>query len=536
MELCVPRKGQLFKGKAAAGLIMEMLKFVRAGPAVRIGKVVNMLDTIKTINAASPDMRQLGIAPTLKAIEMVARVLSAPRLAYRGAPLRGDPANQQSVHGVPDVHLSAGEHRVVKGSWNVTQQSFSEVVQCSDWIFFCFVNHHREQEFLGLLQRAGPARGMTFSRPRVVTGRHVPGSSAFVCLLMLSLVDGQGIPSQFVLWTENKRMNDQYMNNLLLKINVKLGGFNHFCQPVDAMLPGQFTMVMGADATHALGFEKPSIVAVVGSVNEVLTKYSAEVRVQRLLEVDVQGSRRAKKMDIIEELPSMAKACFNSFSHALAYIENKGRFPQQLVFFRDGVSESEYVAVMQVEVRELRVILKAACEEQVKRNGLREMIQLTYIVCGKRHNFRFEPLDKDPECVKDNCPAGTVVDDKIITPRLYDFYLQSHAAIQGTSASTHYTVLWDDHNWHPDRLHPFCNGLANNFQRATRSISMPAPVYYADIVCTRAREWFFEEDDHAATHTTPTAQERFQDLQAYQARLASMQQGLNAMAYKMWFS
>lgn len=51
--------------------------------------------------------------------------------------------------------------------------------------------------------------------------------------------------------------------------------------------------------------------------------------------------------------------------------------------------------------------------------------------------------------------AGTVVDSVVTHPTEHDFFLVSHAGIQGTSRPTHYHVLWDDNAMAADELQQF---------------------------------------------------------------------------------
>ena len=45
-----------------------------------------------------------------------------------------------------------------------------------------------------------------------------------------------------------------------------------------------------------------------------------------------------------------------------------------------------------------------------------------------------------------NIPPGTVVDQKIVSPQDFDYFLCSHEGIQGTSRPTHYHVLHDEND------------------------------------------------------------------------------------------
>lgn len=115
-----------------------------------------------------------------------------------------------------------------------------------------------------------------------------------------------------------------------------------------------------------------------------------------------------------------------------------------------------------------------------------------------------------------NIPAGTTVDTKITHPSEFDFYLCSHAGIQvgpgffwnssppggrggvtthqerccssqGTSRPSHYHVLWDDNHFSSDELQVLTYQLCHTYVRCTRSVSIPAPAYYAHLVAFRAR-------------------------------------------------
>lgn len=60
-------------------------------------------------------------------------------------------------------------------------------------------------------------------------------------------------------------------------------------------------------------------------------------------------------------------------------------------------------------------------------------------------------------------------------------------SLQGTSRPSHYHVLWDDNHFSSDELQVLTYQLCHTYVRCTRSVSIPAPAYYAHLVAFRAR-------------------------------------------------
>ena len=161
--------------------------------------------------------------------------------------------------------------------------------------------------------------------------------------------------------------------------------------------------------------------------------------------------------------------------------------------------------------------------------------KITLVIVAKRHHTRFAPKNPDKQGDADkskNCPAGTTVDTHIVSPVEFDFYIQSHSGIIGTSRPAHYTVLCDENKmrcvnlglsiivankWDicsADGLQSITYALTHIYARSTRSVSIPAPVYYADIVCSRAKNHYdpagennLEGSESAATNEGSQAQQ-----------------------------
>ena len=98
-------------------------------------------------------------------------------------------------------------------------------------------------------------------------------------------------------------------------------------------------------------------------------------------------------------------------------------YPHKLIFFRDGVSEGQFPLVLRHEMNKIR----NACQSinQAYKPAI------TFIVVQKRHHTRLFPVNRnDMKGKSENVPPGTVVDTVIVTPKLFDFFLCSHAGIQ----------------------------------------------------------------------------------------------------------
>jgi eukaryotic translation initiation factor 2C len=46
-----------------------------------------------------------------------------------------------------------------------------------------------------------------------------------------------------------------------------------------------------------------------------------------------------------------------------------------------------------------------------------------------------------------NCPAGMVIDTKVVSPVEFNYYLFGHAGLLGMSRPTHYNVLFDENKF-----------------------------------------------------------------------------------------
>jgi hypothetical protein len=187
----------------------------------------------------------------------------------------------------------------------------------------------------------------------------------------------------------------------------------------------------------------------------------------------------------IEDMYDMVKERLRAWSD-----NNKGRLPDHVLFYRDGKSESMFTACEQHEVAAVRRAHAHLCTK-LKQNG---SMKVTFVIVGKRHHTRFYPTAaKDTVNVhqgKDNSnlQPGLYVDPVVTDPSRFNFYLQSHQAIQGTARSAHYHVLVDDIGFGKGKELPnITHALCYTFSRATKGVSYVAPCYITDRLCERGR-------------------------------------------------
>ncbi|KAJ3051450.1 hypothetical protein HK097_007536 [Rhizophlyctis rosea] len=254
-------------------------------------------------------------------------------------------------------------------------------------------------------------------------------------------------------------VKDQYASNVALKINIKLGGATNHVDRLP-LVSNVRTLLLGADVTHShAGSSAPSVAAVVSSVDRAATKYATYLRAQQ------------SRVEIIQDLKAIVLEALKTFAKA-----NNNNFPDQVIFFRDGVSSGQFKAVREQEVRD--------CLEAMREMGCRA--KLSFLVVQKRHHLRLFPTDGNQDN-SGNCLPGTTVDTTVVHPVEYNFILQSHKGMQGTSRPTLYHVLYDDIKMPSDELQQLCFNLCFLAERATKSISMVAPAYRAHIAAYYGR-------------------------------------------------
>jgi len=176
--------------------------------------------------------------------------------------------------------------------------------------------------------------------------------------------------------------------------------------------------------------------------------------------------------------------------HVQNYQKSRNALPEQIIMYRDGVGEGHFDEIMS---REVKAIYRACAEVK---EGFKPKV--TFLIVQKRNHVRLFLQDPSQGDREGRLQAGTVVDNAICSPHDFDFFMCSHAGLKGTSKPTHYHVLWDDSKFSADKILELTYDLCHIYQRCTRSVSIPAPAYYAHLASYRARLYTDDEDSDAS--------------------------------------
>ncbi|XP_041421427.1 protein argonaute-2 isoform X2 [Xenopus laevis] len=476
-----------------------------------------------------PFVREFGIMVKDDMTDVTGRVLQPPSILYGGR-----------VWEEPNAPLSKAIATPVQGVWDMRNKQFHTGIEIKVWAIACFAPQRQCTEvhlktFTEQLRKISRDAGMPIQgQPcfcKYAQGadsvepmfRHLKNTYTGLQLVVVILPGKTpvyaevkrvgdtvlGMATQCVQMKNVQRTTPQTLSNLCLKINVKLGGVNNILLPQGRPPVFQQPVIfLGADVTHppAGDGKKPSIAAVVGSMDAHPNRYCATVRVQQ------------HRQEIIQDLSAMVRELLIQFYKSTRFK------PTRIIFYRDGVSEGQFQQVLHHEL----LAIREACIKLEKdyQPGI------TFIVVQKRHHTRLFCTDRNERVGKSgNIPAGTTVDTKITHPSEFDFYLCSHAGIQGTSRPSHYHVLWDDNRFSSDELQILTYQLCHTYVRCTRSVSIPAPAYYAHLVAFRARYHLVDKEHDSAEGSHTSGQSNGRDQQALAKAVQVHQDTLRTMYF-----
>lgn len=504
---------QLFKRRSSPEMVREAMQFVPQSPSNRFQIIQAGWQELRY--STSPFLLGAGIKINAAPIDVRGKLLSPPSMVFADSP----------------ITLQR------PGTWDVMHKRFINPSVIQSWFVINLTSEDRTNvhKFVNDLQSTMEKRGMRVPPPKGVVDCNAnsnieailrKGGSQFILAVLPEFAPTlyhdikqfgdikEGVITQCVKWSSKLGRDvrsgraDQYYNNLVLKINAKLGGVN--CHPQGPAM-GSFlehnTMVVGADVSHpGAGMHGPSVAAMVTSWDKFVSKYCANIRLQD------------SRTEMMIHAGEMLHAGFEN------YRKQNNQNPKNIIYYRDGVSEGEYQAVFDQEFKAIRDV--------VSRNYKNEkMPGFIFIIVTKRHRTRFiaDQSGTDPRG-NGNIFSGFVVDEGIVHPSHQNFYLQSQPGLKGTSIPTHYTILFNNANLILEQIEHITYMLCHCYLRSTRSVKIPAPVYYADLVAGRAKIHFEDGFDISDTASTMSG-ETDRALHFYESRFKQVNERIKESMY-----
>ena len=224
-----------------------------------------------------------------------------------------------------------------------------------------------------------------------------------------------GITSQFMLHDENpkggrKKQNLSYYSAVLNQMVVKVKG-ELFRINFTTKFSGNPSMIIGIDTTMTKEGKKYVLSA---SFNRFFNKFYTDYKIERNNE---------------NALNDLIKSALNYFSDA-----NNGFLPKSVIIYRQGGNERQTEKIMKFE---LPKIMKSF--EEYKENykpklsifGVNKKTDLKFFERAGREGYR-------------NIPTGTVIDKDVISPDLFEFYLQCPEVDRGTGSPVHFLCLYNN--------------------------------------------------------------------------------------------
>ncbi|TFK31811.1 argonaute-like protein [Crucibulum laeve] len=495
-EVCEILPNQPFRGKLTDEHTAAMITAAAKPPNINANAIVGPgLKELGFRDTAAP-LGAFGVSIGNEMTVVPGRVLPAPRIAYG--------------KGTPQVDERA--------SWNLRAVQFAKGGRLENWAVLVIQDGNNRDEFGGPqdpelrqvvqgFSRMCGTSGMSVEKrdPTIVAARLPPKDRSdptraqAIGAIRAALLSIKPKPSLVMVILSNgdkhvysgiKHLCDSYLDlatvcvhsskirkdkgqaqyyaNVALKVNMKMGGVNHALDATSMKWLRQVpTMLVGIDVTHpGPGSVKgtPSIAAVVASFESSFAQYPASMEIQET------------KKEMVTNLSKMMHERLTLFK------TRNNVLPQRVLVYRDGVSEGQFQIVVDEELPAIKAAFKKFDTAQGPYRP-----KLSIVICGKRHHTRFYPTEEANADQNGNPRPGTVVDRGVTAIYNFDFFLQAHGGLQGTTRPTHYYVVHDEMNFKADELQTLTNSVSYMFARATKAVSLVSPAYYADLACERGR-------------------------------------------------
>ena len=265
-----------------------------------------------------------------------------------------------------------------------------------------------------------------------------------------------GITSQFMLHDENprggrKKQNMSYYSAVLNQMVVKAKG-ELFRINFTNKISANPSMIIGIDSSRTKEGMKYVLSA---SCNKFFNKFYTDMKIDK------------EEHSALKEL---IKAALDHFKNK--YNNHK---PSTIIIYRQGGNEKQTEKLIRNELPIIKSMFEGGYESDYKP-------KLTVFSVNKKTDLKFFEKQKNEYR---NLPSGTVIDKQVISPDVFEFYLQCPEVDRGTGSPVHFLCL---HNNNEDLT-------MNDFEEITYKqsfyywnwsgpIRIPAALKYAEVANT----------------------------------------------------
>ncbi|KFG40799.1 argonaute AGO [Toxoplasma gondii GAB2-2007-GAL-DOM2] len=469
-------------------------------PRNRVAKTEQLLSLVfgPQGHSAPKVLDAFGVILQLEAKTAQGRVLESPLIKYREVPGGGPGRSSKTV-------------RPAQGDWNLRDAAFCRGTVCKVWALYSFVE--TSQNVIENLARVLKTQGAKYG----VNLTTKPGLGAYTrndrrpmldqFAAFVALAKTKGCELLFVILNERVSLdiyqivksctdvnfpsqclngrhkcidaifrgadnpNPQYFANVMSKVNMKLQGVN---QTLEADIIKQeigtdkSTLVLAVETSFFANPTKtsppptaPIVCACTGNMDDDLGAFGHAVCVE------------SRKHPIVTDIGSM-------FKTILSYRKTTKNWPARIIYLRSATTEAHFPLVLAGEIR--------AIEELYVREN-RSKPRILAVAVQRRQQTRLFPT-KEMQAQGNNLPPGFLLANSLQHPGHFrNFLLISHKALQGTARPTRYYILRDDANRDMEKVAQLMYSLCHVYGRCQRAVSIPAPLYYAELLAARAQSY-----------------------------------------------
>ena len=358
MELCFTPYGERYKEALQGQETADFIKWATSPAYVRFQQIMDNVKRFQWHTLAIPASMGLSVKTSMLTIQ--GRLLPCPIPVYgRGNDTRGPESGAWNLRGKTFLkpagfkswgilYLSGGRYVVQDNEINnfarAMANAFLSVGLASPGAAPAYLKGNPQGNIKAEIELLIGKTGNLFrAKPEMLFFLLHDKANPAIYKAIKSVCEVDfGIPSQVMI--VEKALKDrgqmQYLGNIALKVNCKLGGTNSKIE--EPLFRRSRFMMLGGDSSHPSPGElrkmppPPSYCALVATYDQACVAYTAIATAQPAT-VELIGTFKPMVTELLKR-----------------YYKRNDNLPESIIYWRDGISESQVPAFLEAEVKDLR--------------------------------------------------------------------------------------------------------------------------------------------------------------------------------------